>query len=324
MARILALVTDPAFGRDGLFEPSANRDDVLCGYVALRRLMAGQGDRCHTLDVVLDAGEQPDALLFTDVPAGGFASRLPDAVRSVPRLLLLQESEVVLERNWLPGAHDPYEAVFTWRDPLVDGSRYVKLNFASKLDRPLQIDLGAVERNVCTMIAGNKRSRHPLELYSHRVRAIRWFEAHRFQDFELHGFGWGDGPEAFPSWCGTPESKLPVLGRFWFSICYENARGIPGYITEKIFDAMKAANVPVYWGPDNVGEHIPPACFIDAREFETYEALYDRLTSMEPEEYAAHLAAAAAFLQGPARETFSDEAFARTIVSVLGWAGAPR
>jgi alpha(1,3/1,4) fucosyltransferase len=312
VARTLAVVTDPYFDGNRLFDPALNRDDILCGWAALRATMGA--DCVHTLDVVLERGERPDALLVCDVPA---AARVPEALAGVPRLLLLQESEVVIEENWAPGAHDGYEVVFTWRDPLIDGSRYRKVNFASRIETPPTLDPDTAERNVCTLIAGNKRSSHPHELYGERVRAIRWFETHHFEEFELHGTGWGDGPEPFPSWCGAPPAKRPVLERFWFSICYENARGIPGYVTEKIFDAMKAGNVPVYLGPDNITDHIPAGCFIDARAFSSYEQLYGHLVSMEPEEYGAHLAAAAAFLAGPARETFSDEAFAATIAQAV-------
>jgi hypothetical protein len=314
VGRILAVVTDAYFDGDRLFDPAVNRDDILCGWAALRRALAARGDRVHTLDVVVAGGERPDALLVCDVPA---ADRIPASLAHDPRLLLLQESEVVLERNWAPGAHDGYEIVFTWRDTLVDGGRYRKLNFASKLDRPPVLDPDTAERNVCTLIAGNKRSAHPCELYAERVRAIRWFERHHFADFELHGTGWGDGPDVFPSWCGAPPAKRPVLERFWFSICYENARGIPGYVTEKIFDAMKAANVPVYLGPDNITDHIPAACFVDPRSFAGYDELYDHLVAMEPAAYAAHLEAAAAFLAGPGAVPFSDEAFGRTIAEAV-------
>ena len=48
-----------------------------------------------------------------------------------------------------------------------------------------------------------------------------------------------------------------------FAICYENARDIPGYITEKIFDCFFAGCVPIYWGgAPNVTDHIPANTFI--------------------------------------------------------------
>ena len=61
---------------------------------------------------------------------------------------------------------------------------------------------------------------------------------------------------------GTLTSKNQTMQMYKFSICYENARGLPGYITEKIFDSF-LANVPIYWGADNISKHIPDECFID-------------------------------------------------------------
>jgi len=42
--------------------------------------------------------------------------------------------------------------------------------------------------------------------------------------------------------------KKPIMEQYKFSIYHENARNIPGYITEKIFDSFFAGCVPVYWG----------------------------------------------------------------------------
>jgi hypothetical protein len=41
------------------------------------------------------------------------------------------------------------------------------------------------------------------------------------------------------------DSKKNTLEKYKFSICYENARDIPGYITEKIFDCFFAGCVPI-------------------------------------------------------------------------------
>jgi hypothetical protein len=63
------------------------------------------------------------------------------------------------------------------------------------------------------------------------------------------------------------------LEKYKFSICYENARDTPGYITEKIFDCFFAGCVPIYWGANNITDHIPKECFIDKRDFEDYKVL---------------------------------------------------
>ena len=141
------------------------------------------------------------------------------------------------------------------------------------------------------MIAGNKSLKSALELYSERIKAIRWFGKNHPKDFDLYGFGWDDYPSSnslfvklfnkmrkkimppFPSYKGTVKRKNDVLLKYKFSICYENARDISGYITEKIFDCFFSACVPIYLGADNVTEYIPSECFIDKRKFNTYSGL---------------------------------------------------
>lgn len=39
----------------------------------------------------------------------------------------------------------------------------------------------------------------------------------------------------------------------------------------RIFDCFFAGCIPIYWGADNVNAHIPEGCFIDKREFDSYE-----------------------------------------------------
>jgi hypothetical protein len=44
-------------------------------------------------------------------------------------------------------------------------------------------------------------------------------------------------------------------------------RDEPGWITEKIFDCMRADCVPVYWGASNVLDYVDPEAFVDRRRF---------------------------------------------------------
>ena len=62
---------------------------------------------------------------------------------------------------------------------------------------------------------------------------------------------------------------------------YENIKGLNGYITEKIFDAFVAGNVPIYWGASDINEYIPDNCFIDRRNFINHEQMYKFLINMK-------------------------------------------
>ena len=46
------------------------------------------------------------------------------------------------------------------------------------------------------------------------------------------------------------DNKKEYLRQFLFNICAENA-SVKGYVTEKIFDALEAGTIPIYWGDPN-------------------------------------------------------------------------
>ncbi len=321
----VAIVVDEAYAGDRLFDASSplNRDDCLAPFRLLRRRVAEAGGRLHTADVFARLGSVPAVALFLDVPARPVAEVLDPWHGRTRPWVVLQESEVVLPRNWDLARHGEFDRLFTWRDPFVDGHRYLKLDFADVLTVPEPLDIDRAERNLCTMIAGNKTSPHPLELYSRRIEAICFFEREHPDEFALYGTGW-DVAQSFPSYGGRVAEKREVLGRYWFSICFENAHGIPGYVTDKLFDCLLARTVPVYWGPDEIERHVDPACFVDMRRFASYRALYEHLTTMEPGAYAAHLEAARRFLAGGRARRFTAEHYADVLVGELARAaGAP-
>lgn len=291
--------------------PSAGiGDDLLKPMNQLYETGRQQGVVFSTLDRLGDVSGA-DAFLFLDFPRVGNPLTAKALASERPKLLATLESPIVLPENWAEEHHRIFTRIFTYLDPLVDGSKYVKLNYAREL--PLHTRPTAAGRSrLCTMIAGAKGSKATHNLYAERLAAIRWFERNRPGDFDLYGLGWD--PTAFPSYRGPVASKRAVLQRYRFSLCYENVRDVPGYITEKIFDCLAAGCVPVYRGADNVQDHIPAACFVDLREFPSYEALHAHLAGMSDADYARHQEAIRRFLGGPACEPFSTRRFCETIL----------
>jgi len=123
--------------------------------------------------------------------------------------------------------------------------------------------------------------------------------------------------EKYPSYRGSVENKKKTLEKYKFSICYENAKDIPGYITEKIFNCFFAGCVPVYWGANNIMDHIPADCFIDMRNFSNYEDMYQYMKNMSDEEYLGYLNAIERFILSDKSYQFSVEYFAKTITEQM-------
>lgn len=161
------------------------------------------------------------------------------------------------------------------------------------------------------MIVGgtNDKSRlYPNQLYSERIKTIRFFEANE-PDFVFYGRNWN--PTEYPSYRGNVEDKIAVNKNYKFTICYENCRDLPGYVTEKIFDCFAAGSIPVYWGACNITDYIPKDCFIDRRDFETLEKLYAFLKDMSKEEYESYLERIDSYLNSPESDLFSEENYRR-------------
>jgi hypothetical protein len=186
------------------------------------------------------------------------------------------------------------------------------------------------------MIAGNKKNNQPGELYSERIRAIKWFERHQPASFDLFGKGWDlTLPDPigllkpviqpfynifslpYTSYQGEITSKRRILEQYKFSICYENVFDIPGYITEKIFDCFFAGCIPVYLGASNVTDYIPENCFIDKRKFSDYSALFDYLKHLSKDDYLNYLHAIENFIKSDNIFPFGAEHFANLVINEL-------
>jgi hypothetical protein len=255
--------------------------------------------------------------------------------------LLMLETAQVCPLNGIASNLNHFKKIFTWNDELVDGDRFIKLNFPNSINtHPVD---GFLPRNrFCCMISGNRvlAVQDGRNLYPERVSVIRWFENYAPQDFDLYGIGWdmpvvGGGLigklkrrfwrvlsrfvelRPFPSYRGKVAHKRDVLTRTRFAICFENVRDLPGYITEKIFDCFFSGCVPVYWGANNITEYIPAGCFIDRRNFNGTEDVYKFLKSISEDDFKEYQRCIAAFLESDAAYPFSSEFFAETIVNTI-------
>ncbi|NCO00456.1 MAG: hypothetical protein GW906_01310 [Epsilonproteobacteria bacterium] len=279
----------------------------------------------------INSVEDSEIVIYNEMP-----NILPKREDVCKSYLLMFESELIRPDNWDSEKHKYFNKIFTWKDDIVDNKKYFKFNFAQEIANHINKDLSRKEK-LCTLIAGNKKSNHPLELYSKRVEAIKWFEKNHSEDFEFYGMGWDKYSSSnkyinfilsklkistlfvtnYSSYRGKLTSKKETLERYQFAICYENARDIPGYITEKIFDCFFAGCVPIYWGANNITKHIPKECFIDKREFNTYEDLYQYIKNMSDEIFLNYLENIEKYLNSDNSHLFSSKYFAEQIIKKL-------
>lgn len=328
-------------GMDGaaLFDPAA-RDNCAEPFIVLRERLRGLGYELESMDDVDLTGVH--ALWFWDVARamqrsgrvrrvatalrGGAVDASPlmnRALKSPLRdrlILFIAEPPVVHPANWDRRMHRWFRTVFTWHDPLVDGERHIKYFFPLPARYPVVAEPPFRERKLLVNITGNKPSGEAGELYSTRVRSIRYLERAAPADFDLFGIGWerGDsGGEPFPSFRGRVAHKWDVLPRYRFSLCYENQQ-MQGYVTEKLFDCLRCGVVPVYLGAPEIERTVNPRCFVDRRAFANDGELLSFLQAMPEWEYRERREAGRAVLASVAFTQHLSEAFADTVCGSLG------
>lgn len=317
-----------------IFQPGAgpNGGDFFLPWRQLRERFAREGIELNTADV--NAGREVVFEFHLNAQR-----ELP---ARTPCYTFLYEDALVRPLNADKARLMQYRKVFSWNETLIDGEHCLRLDYPNDLGvrevpgwhgRPL----------FCVLIASNKALRHPdpRALHGKRIEVIRHFEAHAPDLFSLYGQGW-DMPavqpgawgriakrlhewgrrwrpddKPFPSYRGKVGKKAEVLDRARFCIAYENSRGSPGYLTEKIFDCFTSGCVPVYIGTPHAEPAIPPACFIDGDRFASPAALLDFLRSVTEAQFATYQQAMRDFLLSPACARFSNAQFCERIVSTI-------
>lgn len=329
--------------RDNLpFTPGAgpNGGDFFLPWRLLREQFAEQGVELNTPD--RNTGRRVAFELHLN------AQRRVPTER--PCYSFLYEDPMVRPLNADATALARYRLLFTWNQNLLGQPRTLRLDYPN--DLTVRSVPGWDGRDLfAVMIASNKALRHPdpRSLHAQRVAVIRHFEAHAPELFTLYGPGWhipavqpgawgriskrlnewrarvAPGRPPFPSWRGRVPTKAEVLDRARFCICFENSRGSPGYISEKIFDCLASGCIPVYAGTTHATPPVPADCFINADGFGHWGELVDHLQAIDATRFAAYQQAMRAFLASDAAQRFGNDHFCRTLVNTvvadrLAWA----
>ncbi|OGM93855.1 hypothetical protein A2524_00585 [Candidatus Wolfebacteria bacterium RIFOXYD12_FULL_48_21] len=185
------------------------------------------------------------------------------------------------------------------------------------------------QKKFITMISGNKRVDNwkknivlkllygfgVTEIYGKRLSVIDHFSG---KGFDLYGFGWDASTRlsVVAAYRGTVEDKGETLARYKFAFCLENSI-FEGNVTEKIFDALFAACVPVYLGAPDIADYVPKDAFIDMRDFASYDALETFLRAMDGKTYSGYIERIQAFLRSDQYKRFSQEQYANDVLSIL-------
>ena len=313
------------------FRPGAGPDggDFVLRWRQLRDRFAVEGVELNTRDVNADREVEFELHL--------------NAQRSVGHAFsyaYLYEDPIVRPINGNLVELARYRKLFTSNEELIDGDHVVELPYPNDLTIRDVPDFK--ERDLfCVLIASNKAllHPHPRNLHHRRVEAIRFFEQHAPERFALHGHGWDippvapghfgriskrlnewkrrwkPGPPPFPSFKGPIDRKPAILDRARFSICYENSRGSPGYLSEKIFDCLTSGCVPVYIGTTHSRPPIPEDCFIDGDQFKAPHEMLAFIERIDAGHFAMYQQGIREFLASADAKRFTTAHWCETLVT---------
>ncbi len=315
MSQVVFVVSE-GMGENRLFDIGSARDSCLERFVILRLLLKRFDIDCDTLDKC--ASISVDLLVCSDI--GTSLRGVIEVIKSNPTVNILYlptEPPVItcLHSNNLLGAM-PFDRVLFWNDAFVNENQHgIKCNIGQPVTDPGLVPFIAFEqKKFISAITSSKLIKHENGLHTERFRAFEFF-SQKPEGMDLYGVGWErlTLPFVKASYMGECKTKKDVLKNYKFSICFENAKGYPGLITEKIFDCFASGTVPIYYGPPNVQKYIPDGCFINFCNFASYEELYKFLTDMTEVDYQTYLDAAITFIKSKEYYEFTSKRFAEIV-----------
>lgn len=309
----VSLVIDSFFQKNQLFNEKneiVNRDDCQRPWIELKKELETSGIDLNTVDIT--SIEEADIVMFVNIPDPNNSYFIQALELNKKLYCVITELDLIHKPNKEKSLTDKFTKIFTYQTQNVDNVRTFKLNYSfdfKKKYHDFKILNTFNKRNFCAIIAGNKSLKHDNELYSKRVEIIKWFGKHYKSELDLYGVGWNKFlflrripfdynwlgpvkyllPDYFESYLGRIKKKEDVLNNYKFSVCFENAINVKGWITEKVFDPLFNGCIPIYLGAEEIESVIDKGCFIDMRNFADFQGLYNFLISVNESDYNKYL-----------------------------------
>ena len=261
----------------------------------------------------------PTRQLYKDVIDAGLKDKT---------ILLIWEASAVCPLNFSPSIWKKFDRILTWDDNLIKNPKFIKYYMPMEPTEVVKEIIPFNQKKLLVNISFNKYSSYKNELYSERRRLSSYFESNYPNDFDLYGLRWNrpitKWQRIFPflvkkysTYRGHTKDKINTLSHYKFNVAYENISDAKGYIADRIFSALQAKSVPIYWGAPNITEYIDADTFIDRRQFKSNAELAQFLKQMTEREYNTYIDAAERFMQSEKYANFLPGNFCNKIIKAL-------
>jgi alpha(1,3/1,4) fucosyltransferase len=220
---------------------------------------------------VIRDDQNPNYLFFCDETFG--TNNLRYDLDQVTKIFFTGENR----RPWNYQAHaaitfDHLDGPSNYRLPLYvveDWYQTTKLGLQSILE--IDRNSSSVREKFCSFISSNPSS-------VERNEAFDFIS--RYKRIDSAGPLFNNVGYVLPRGSDAQLYKLGFMGERKFNLCYENS-SYPGYVTEKLFHALYAGVVPIYWGSPVVELDFNSDAFISRHSFDTFEDMLDKIKEID-------------------------------------------
>ena len=235
--------------------------------------------------------------------------------KGIPNLWLMICENLYLQPNKTYSGIAPFaDKIFSYEAEPAWPEKTTRLRYPVDLECSLEsrrLSFNQERKYLCGMINSFKQSPYPGDLYQRRAGLAYALNLNLGEKFALWGHGW-PFPGSLGRLSGGPNSKHLAYASCEFAVCMENNNSIPGYVTEKLFNALAAGCIPIYEYCEDDPE-IPQDVFINAKHFGHPDEIIDLIRGMGPNEKREYRAAGTRFLESPRAYHFDSKRYVETL-----------
>ena len=207
---------------------------------------------------------------------------------------------------------------------LVAGNKYFSIKNLLVFPAHLVGILKAVKRGLLFLVSDSYKKSLQLSLHDKRLELIEYFL--KKEQLTIYGSGWSDLSNLPAVWrlrllktniaskyMGICKNKQETMSHFKFSLCCENIE----YITEKIIDCFLAGTIPIYLGSNDIANHFPVHCYINAQNFSSLDQMTEYLEGVDEVKARQMIEDGRLFLRSASAELYSYEGFSSAIMELI-------
>ena len=76
------------------------------------------------------------------------------------------------------------------------------------------------------------------------------------------------------------QAKIKFLNSYKFNLCFENS-SYPGYATEKLYEALCAKTIPIYWGSPTIEVDFNPKAFLNYHDYGNDQDFFEAIKEID-------------------------------------------